>query len=53
MMATSEAVVYALTKYFGSPATDFYTAEESSPSSVTSHSDMIISRPVEEHELAQ
>ncbi|XP_023717143.1 mitochondrial carrier protein Rim2 [Cryptotermes secundus] len=52
MMATYEAVVYALTKYFGSPATEFYTADDAA-SSMTSHSDMIISRPVEEHELAQ
>jgi hypothetical protein len=53
MMATYEAVVYALTKYFGSPATEFYAAEGASTSSITSHSDLIISRPVEEHELAQ
>ncbi|GFG31795.1 hypothetical protein Cfor_04232, partial [Coptotermes formosanus] len=53
MMATYEAVVYALTKYFGSPATQFYVAEEATASNMTSHSDMIISRPVEEHELAQ
>jgi solute carrier family 25 protein 33/36 len=53
MMATYEAVVYALTKYFGSPATQFYVAEEAVASNMTSHSDMIISRPVEERELAQ
>jgi hypothetical protein len=53
MMATYEAVVYALTKYFGSPATEFYTAEEPSTSNMTSHSDIIISRPVQEQELAQ
>jgi hypothetical protein len=53
MMATYEAVVYALTQYCGSPATEFYTAEEASASSMTSHSDMIINRPVEEHELTQ
>jgi len=53
MMATYEAVVYALTKYFGSPATQFYAAEEAAASNMTSHSDMIISRPVEERELAQ
>lgn len=53
MMATYEAVVYALTKYFGSPATEFYIAEESSTSNVTNNGDMIISRPVEEHDLSQ
>jgi len=53
MMATYEAVVYTLTKYFGSPATEFYTAEEAASSNVTNHNNMVISRPVKEHELAQ
>lgn len=51
MMATYEAVVYTLTKYFGSPASDFYTSDVASTS--TTRCDDIDNRPAQEHELAQ
>ena len=46
MMATYEAVVYTLTKYFGTPANDFYSPDEAQKLDITNTSSY-------DHELTQ